>query len=68
MTSSKFSSCGILKVLFPVAIEILTVTNKPDISETMIQYYYVTLSHLRSVELPRLHFVCSPASQATYEM
>ena len=28
----------------------------------------VTLSHLTSKELPRLHFICSSASQATYEM
>jgi len=28
----------------------------------------VTLSHLRSKEPPRLHFVCSPASQANCKM
>ena len=31
-------------------------------------YTHVTHSHLRSKELPGLHFVCSPASRVTYEM
>ena len=31
-------------------------------------YKHVTLSHLRSKEPPGLHFLCSPANRATYEM
>ena len=34
----------------------------------MIQLLHVTPSHLRSKEPPGLHFVCSSASRATYEM